>query len=34
VTVVDPPDWVDAVAVVDGNIVLTIKPKGFMVIVK
>ena len=34
VTVVDPPEWVDAVAVVDGNIVLTIKPKGFMVIVK
>ena len=34
VTVVDPPDWVDAVNVIDGNIVLTVKPKCFMVIVK
>ena len=31
---VDKPDWVSGVAVVDGDIVLTLKPRGMMVIFK
>lgn len=31
---VDKPDWVNGVAVVDGDIVLTLKARGFMIIVK
>ena len=34
VNLVDQPDWVKSVDVVDGNLVLTAKPKGFMLIVK
>ena len=31
---VDKPDWVNGVAVVDGDIVLTLKARGMMVIFK
>ena len=31
---VDKPEWVQGVAIVDGNIVLTLKKRGFVVIVK
>ena len=34
VTVVDQPDWVKSVEVVNGNIVLTVKPKGLQIIVR
>ena len=34
VTVVDQPDWVKSVEVVNGNIVLTAKPKGLQIIVR
>lgn len=34
VNVVDKPDWVKSVEVVDGNLVLAVNPKGFMMIVK
>ena len=34
VNLVDKPDWVRSVDIVDGNLVLTVKPKGMMIIVK
>ena len=34
VTLVDKPDWVKGVSVVDGEIVLDVKPKGTFIIVK
>ena len=34
IQLVDAPDWVQSVNVVDGNIVLSVKPKGLVVIVK
>jgi len=34
VNLVDKPEWAQGANVVDGNIVLSVKPKGFMIIVK
>ena len=34
VTVADLPDWVKSVEVVDGNLVLAMKPKGMIVVIK
>ena len=34
VNLVDKPKWVKSVDIVDGNLVLTVKPKGMMIIVK
>ena len=34
VNLIDKPEWAKGARVVDGNIVLSVKPKGFMVIVK
>ena len=34
VNLVDKPKWVKSVDIVDGNLVLTVKPKGMMLIVK
>ncbi len=34
VNLVDPPDWVQSVDIVDGNLVLTVKSNGFMIIVQ
>lgn len=34
VNLVDNPDWVKSVDVVDGNLVLTVKPKGMLIVVK
>ena len=34
VNLIDKPEWAKGARVVDGNIVLSVKPKGFMIIVK
>ena len=34
VNIVDKPDWVKSVDVVEGNLVLTVKPKGMLIVVK